>query len=284
MATLLVFFNPSNSIRIVQNILTVKHSLERSGIPVYIAELAFEAQSFVFAPAENILQVRSSSYMFYKENLIKALESHIPATFTKLCMLDADILFDSPDWYSVISEKLETVDVCQPFTKTVFLNISFNPVYNCTNCVDNPTDNVIWGKEHSGHVWAFRRDWYTAAAMTDETVIGSGDEWIIRCLKDMPFPADNKYPYYKNLIKVRENRRGSCPLTIYHLNHGSLTNRQYNTRHENIKEYMKEHSIHYINEVLDRRSDGIFEWKPEYRDSLNKIMLTYFKRREDDGI
>jgi hypothetical protein len=284
MAILLVFFNPANSIRIIQNLLTVKHSLERSAIPTYIAELAFEDQSFVFAPAENMLQVRSSSYMFYKENLIKALEPHIPATFTKLCMLDADIMFDTPAWYQHLSNQLDIVDVCQPFTKTVFLDIAFNPVYDRTNCVDSIVDLINWGKEHAGHVWAFRRDWYTGAEMPDETVIGGGDEMVIRSLKPIPLDKGRPYNFYKELIRVRTHRRASCPFTIYHLNHGTLSKRQYNTRQETIQEFMQLHSLTYITELLERRPDGIFEWKPEYRDSLNKIMLAYFKGRQDDGI
>ena len=42
MAIIIVFFNPSFSVRNIQNILMTKHFIESAGIPLYIGELAFD--------------------------------------------------------------------------------------------------------------------------------------------------------------------------------------------------------------------------------------------------
>jgi hypothetical protein len=176
MAVILVFFNPQDSVRIIQNILTVKYYFEKAQIPYFIGELAFNDKPLIFKPAENIVQFRSASYMFYKENLINAVLKIIPETYTKLCMLDADIMFDNPNWYSIVSKKLDEVEVCQPFKRTHFLGPNFKDTCVLTNCVDSPADAVIdWSKEHTGHGWAFRRSCYKALQLSDETVIGGGE-------------------------------------------------------------------------------------------------------------
>ena len=95
MAVLMTYFNPANSVRILQNFLQVRYFLQKAAIPLYTAELAFNESPFLLKDAT--VQFRTTSYMFYKENLIKLLTATIPTTYTKLCILDADIMFEQAD-------------------------------------------------------------------------------------------------------------------------------------------------------------------------------------------
>lgn len=284
MAVILVYFNPTKAMRPIQNLLLVKHMLETAGIPLYITELAFNEEPFLFTASDTIQQYRSTSYMFYKENLIKATEAKIPPTYTKLCMLDADILFDHPDWYSIVSEKLDSCDVCQPFTKTHFLTINYIIGNSIANCVDRSDKYIEWGKEHTGHAWAFDRAWWTAANITDLTVVGGGDFMLISSIRRLDTTGDGTIRLYNCIFEEKEAVRSSCDLNIYHLYHGTIVNRQYEDRIGMFGAAMAALSLEKIPQTLIRRDDGILEWRPEYRDTLNACMFRYFSARDDDSI
>jgi len=282
MAVILVFFNPSHSVRIIQNLLMVKHYLDIANIPYFIGELAFFESAFVLNASDNVFQVRSTSYMFYKENLIKLVEMQIPTSFTKLCMIDADIMFDNPQWYSVISRQLDTHDVCQPFIKTHLLGIDFKIEKSRTNIVDSLESTVKWENEHPGHIWAFTREWYRAAEISDMTVVGGGDFFLLTAIRDIKMDHDN-IKFYASIFHTYAAKKTSCHLNIYHLNHGLLSNRQYLDRITMMEESMKQIGLENITQVLTRREDGLLEWRPEYRDAMNKRMYSYFCGRNDDA-
>lgn len=283
MAVILVFYNPSFSVRIIQNILTVKHYLDKAHIPTFVGELAFDEIPFVFTASDTVFQFRSTSYMFYKENLIKQVVSKLPDSYTKLCMMDADIMFDNPDWYSIISQRLEEVSVCQPFTRTVLLNLNFTMQSEKTNCVDSNASLIDWKREHTGHIWAFQRDWYTAADITDMTIIGGGDTILQYTVHGRNNPRDTTYAIYQHLMhNVPSPTRGSCPLTIYHLNHGITLNRQHVSRISDLDAAIRSTGQTQVADVVQRRADGILEWKHSYRAIMNRCVQQYYACRRDD--
>ena len=172
MAVILVYFNPNKSIRIIQNILLVKHSLEICNIPFYITELAFNDNPYIFNKSNNIFQYRTSSYMFYKENLIYTSLQFLPDTITKICTLDADVMFDNPKWYEIISTTLDTYNVCQPFTIVSRLKIDFTiegSSYSCIECNNNYS---------TGYLWAFKKDWFLKNGFFEYAFIGGADKII----------------------------------------------------------------------------------------------------------
>ena len=124
MAILFVYFNPCKYRRIIQNVLTVKHQMDCAQIPYFIGEIKHDSDSqYLFCKSDNVFQYSSNSYMFYKENLIRVVEPMIPSSFTKICIMDFDILFDNPDWYSVVSEKLNSM-------KAIIFILSTNLIIN----------------------------------------------------------------------------------------------------------------------------------------------------------
>ena len=284
MAVVLVFFNPQRSIRIVQNIITVVHYLKSANIPYFIHELAFNDEPHIFAPAPNIKLSRSTSYMFYKENLIHTLLPSIPEKYTKICIMDADIMFDEPFWYTIISATLDTCDICQPFTTAYFLGPNFKPEKERTNSVDSTANKIYFLKEHTGHIWAFNRDWYDQSGIPDTSIIGGGDLIITTSIRGIQQTNNNTFCLYKDIIPTdlhTRTVRKSCDLNIYHLFHGLGINRQYTTRTDTLVElFEREHLT--LTTSFTRRKDGILEWAPEKRSTLNEFMINYFNRRNDD--
>lgn len=275
MAVLMAYFNPTNSVRMLQNFLQVRHYLQQANIPLYTGEVAFDESPFLLQDA--VVQLRTTSYMFYKENLIKLVEARVPATFTKLCILDADIMFEQPGWYDVVSQALDKVQICQPFTKTTFLEINFTEGQSQGSCFDTT-------EGHSGHVWAFQRAWYQSANISDQTVVGGSDLLFVDRLKPREKPS-RIVSFYKDILALSPLPSAevtTCPLSIVHLYHGSPTNRDTDYSSLALMVALRRLSCKTLDTVMSRRADGLLEWSPETRPILNTVLQKYFARRNDD--
>ena len=287
MAIILVYFNPCKYRRIIQNVLTIKHQMDCAKIPYFIGEIKHDSDShYLFPSSENVFQYSSNSYMFYKENLIRVIEPLIPSCFTKICIMDFDIFFDNPDWYSVISKKLNVVKIAQPFKTANFLNLDYSIYESKTNCVDKKTsDSINYLVEHTGFVWAFDRQWFSKYHFDDVIISGMGDTVLANNITKRPYNgAGSFYVNFSSRVKssIVDVPYGSCNLKIYHLNHGPLINRQYNSINYILNSTFIKNGFKKIDDVLCRRDDGILEYKPEYLSLFNSILFSYFKIRNDD--
>ena len=288
MGIILVYYNPSKSVRIYQNILTVINSLRFSNIPYFIAELVFNNEPFVFMKENNIFQYRSSSYMFYKENLITTLVPLLPSNITKICTMDADLMFDNPKWYDLISNSLNIYNICHPFSTVYRLSINYKIEMTKESCIYLNSNKL--SKCSPGFIWAFKKDWYIKNGFFEYAIIGGGDTIFHIYLKD-----NKKYKHsYKNQLfidkyneyidKIKEIPKiGSIDLNIYHLYHGKHINRQYIDRHVLLDNKIAELQITKFSDLIYRRDDNILEWNPIYRDQMNATMQKYFLTRNDDS-
>jgi len=284
MGIILVYFNPTKSNRIIQNILFVKHSLEICNIPFYIADLAFNDEPFLFNSCNNIFQYRTSSYMFYKENLIYCVLQFLPDTITKICTVDADIMFDNPKWYEITSNTLNTYNVCQPFNLAHKLKVDFTIENTSYSCIDSDSNCC------SGYAWAFNREWFLKNGFFEYAFIGGGDGLFFRYITTYKQSAIYNANIYKNeyikYLDTRENLPPVCSLNlnIYHLFHGMTCNRQYSSRHELFNIKINSLNLNNLSELFIRRDDNIIEWNPKYINEMNSFMKTYFMNRQDDSV
>ena len=288
MAVLIVFFNPNSYHRLIQNVLMVRHFMESARIPYFIAEMAFEDKPFLFSKGPNILQFRSDSYMFYKENLITSAEPLIPPHFTKLCIMDADVLYDTPQWYSAISNTLNRVVVTQPFKRAYWLEPNYTVEIQRTNCIDTPNSvPVNYNLEHSGFIWAFDRVWFKQCNFIDVTVVSSNGDSLLHDMIKAP-RISSCTPFYQKYFNAKMNvskiTTDSCNLSIYHLNHGTIANRQYKSMIELVEDKLKNMGVASAASLIVRRADNILEWVPKYRQEMNRMMRTYFEKRQEDDI
>lgn len=281
MAIVIAFFNPAKSIRLIQNFLTIKQCLERANIPTFIGELVTGDEPFLLKPSENVFQFRSDSYMFYKENIMTLIEKEIPSNYTKILQLDGDIMYENPDWYTLVSDTLDHYNVIQPWSKAIQLQFNFvapkrDPLISCVNKKDG----------HQGYAWAFQRKWWKEANLFESAVIGGGDSMtaqqcgiIISAFLNSRFYSAC---FKDGVIPKKPCSYGSCAVTIYHLPHGSMKNRQYDDRYITMMKLLKQLKLNAITDAIQKREDGILVWKSEYKDILNATMLAYFKNRQDD--
>lgn len=276
-AVLMVFFNPAQSFRIIQNLLYIKQKLDAAHIPYFIGELAYNDAPHVLTPADNVFQMRGTSYMFSKENIAQTmLLQTAVARYSKYVLLDCDVVFEDPGWIDSISTVLDTYDVVQPFTYVNQLNIKFKSDDVKTTIVKDNRGG------HTGYAWAFRRDWWErVGGLYEYALIGGGD----KCLAHMAGVelAWMPKPYVSDLPPRTETRLTCLEGTIWHLPHGSLEKRKYIQRADTLSDAMRALRITCLRDAVERNHDGIFEWKDPYKSTMNALMLNYFKSREDDG-
>ena len=291
-AILLAFYNPAGFKRILNNILYIIHILKEKKIPFYVAECVFDKAKPAIPGAD--LVVHSNSYMFYKEQLMNKLEKLVPAKYTKLVMLDGDIIFDSPDWVDQVSISLNNFDIIQPFNKACWLmpgnKIIRSWKYSYAHALvkNIPIDAGNLHVYHPGFAWAFKRKTFNElGGFYPNAIIGSGDmlftfnffqdsipeKWITDSLKTRVTIED--WPAYHANFKKVAPKLGIVDIRALHLFHGLTINRQYKTRYAKFAHLLKNKWDDYIK----YNDDGITEFKDP---KLRHVLLSYFKGRNED--
>jgi hypothetical protein len=283
MAILLVIFNPSMSKRIIMNYLYTVEQFYLQGLPTYTLELVYEGRKPELAASPSVFHVKTNSYMFHKENMIRVLEKKIPQKYQKLLFVDADIVWKQSYWYDQISRTLDYYDVVQPFETGHWLDLTYRKKE-----ISRDTVLFMWKDKwdhtlHPGFAWAMRRDWYKANGFFDYALSGSGDtlstaHWLNKKFPKgfKSLPLSLKHVYVEFCAKPRP-QIGYCKgLEVFHLYHGGRANRQYVDRHKMLDVEQD------IMELTCINRDGLIEWKdPDY---WNPQFLKYFKSRDDDDL
>ena len=291
-AVLLVFYNPAGFKRILNNILYIMHIMKEKKIPVFVAECVFN-NAKPEIPGANLV-VHSNSYMFYKEQLMNKLEKIVPAKYTKLVLLDGDIIFDSPDWIDQVSLSLNKYDIIQPYTKACWLmpgnkiirSWKYSYAYAFSKKIAVDLDNLH--VYHPGFAWALKRKTFQdLGGLYPNAIIGGGDmlftfnffqssvpeSWLKGPLETRI--AIEAWPEYHANFKRVAPTVGAVDIRALHLFHGLTVNRQYKTR------YVK--FAHLLDKKWDDHitynDDGITEFKEP---ALRTILLSYFKERDED--
>jgi len=279
-----VIFNYVRSSRIIMNYLYTIEKMKTAGIPVFTIELVITGEVPMIQDA---FHVYGSSYLFQKENLARILETKIPKSYTKLLFLDSDIIFDNPDWYNKLSVILDTHDISHCFETGKWLDITYKKVQQIaeTYIKSDNKDCLLWDNNtktlyHSGFGWAFTRDWYNKAGFIDEAVVGSGDLLFCYGLYDKRYKGTQNLSLYEPCIQKWYKNIGNpkitfLPVTVYHLFHGNLKKRQYDSRNEILN------GVKDITDILIKNSYGVFELT---NNAYNIKLHEYFKNRDDDMI
>jgi hypothetical protein len=279
MAICLVFFNPSNSKRMVMNYFYMLEKLRLANFPVYTMELTFEDRS---PEIKDAFHVKTDSYLFHKERLCRLLEKKIPKKYTKLCFLDADVLFNNLDWYSQTSRLLDSYEIVQPFSSASWLDLTYkNSIQERLSVVFMDKTARFNSNYHPGFAWAFQRNWYNKIGFYDLGVSGSGDTMSAAAWLGVDFPAGYLKPAYVASFEEFKTKLLTLPKmaatsgTLYHLWHGNRTNRKYVARHECMNDILE------VKDVLAINAQGVFELTDR---KLNATMKRYFDERQDDGL
>ncbi|HSI05611.1 MAG: hypothetical protein ACAI38_10195 [Myxococcota bacterium] len=297
------FFNPAGFASKWRNYERFLVPIRAGGLPLYTIECAFADRPFELPAGEEHVQVRSRSIMFQKERLLNLVIERLPARFTKVAWVDADILFADPRWAVRTSRALDIHAVVQPFETAYRLPPeqerysgegvicrSFAACYVDDRAAHAKGD--FWKHGDTGFAWAARRDLLAKHGLYDAMILGSADhvmahaalgDWTSQCIRvtagvNNPYAADIR-AWGRRFHEDVKGALGFVPGDLLHLWHGSAANRRYVERTKQLV------ALGYDPKTDLRVGDsGAWEWasdKPE----LHAWVVDYFsQRREDEAL
>jgi len=276
----LVYFNCVKSKRLLMNYLYVLEKFKMADIPTYTIEMYEDTPEI-----HDAIHVKTEFILFQKERLCHLLEKHIPESYTKLLFIDCDLVFENLNWYNEISEKLKTNNIVQPFSKGVWLDITYRKIvkqrvpFVFYTKLGPMTRSGELGGYHPGFAWAFQRSWFKSYGFFQESILGGGDSissslWVNYDMSDTrPFLA-NAMNAYKDKLDIQPS---ICFIegNIFHLWHGDRKNRQYVERRDIFA------AVKDIRDILKTDKNGLYALKD---DTLKPKIRKYFRNRDDDGL
>lgn len=302
-------FNPVGYASKRANYRRFRAGLLAAKVPLFAVELAFGDAPFELGAgdAEHLVQLRARDVLWQKERLLNLAVARLPADCDKVVWLDADVLFERPDWAERTSELLEDYVALQPFSRSTRLlpgessipidelpigsgehellhSMAYGVYAKGRGCLDRYLEHG-----HSGYAWAARRELLERHGLYDANVLGNGDLNIAHALFSgrAHLRSERLSPAARAHLErwaeaIHRDARGSVTYvdgTVYHLWHGRKESRRYLDRLAVLidHDYDPERDL-----TID--ASGAYRWasaKPE----LHALCRDYFRqRREDDGI
>jgi hypothetical protein len=131
---------------------------------------------------------------------------------------------------------------------------------------------------HPGFGWAFQRKWFKEVGFYQYGITGSGDTLSAAAWLGVKFPPSYLRPAFQASYEEYTHQippKIACSTgTVYHLWHGSATNRKYVDRHRMLD------GVRDVRSIVEPNSQGVFELKDK---TIESKMREYFTSREDDG-
>lgn len=293
-------FNPAGYQKPVDNFRRFRDALQQ---PITMVEASFDGR-FACDPQMAIEADVAKHTMWQKERLLNLGFASLPATAEKVAWIDADILFDEPDWATIAEQMLDDVPVLQLFETVSMLGPNGETQSRHLGKVagdQGVRHQDARGGLKPGLAWAARRDAIgldelgngcvspikRRGGLFDLDVIGGGDssmvsgwigrrnDWLLRHMNEA-FRASFK-PWAIDAWSRVRGRLGFVPGNIRHLYHGTRRNRQYGPRIRHLK------SGGY-DPLLDIRCDdnGLWCWASDKR-AMHRGVRSYFETRYEDA-
>ena len=289
LAVITCHFNWAGFSRPRQNLRRFLLQMQAAGIPVYGVEALMPGQPSmtVGLPGWKQVVVSLHGLLFQKEALLNAAEKLVPAHFTKIAWVDADVWFANPQWFPVTASLLDVAAVVQPFHEGIWLDRQGETQYALPGAAASNSSDPCVG--HPGFAMAARRSLFQHGGLYDGAITGQGDIIFFCAISKNPLRytdlkglGGNPQPYYQWRDGVRawfEKENGiiaATPGTIYHEWHGDRDTRGYVSRHKAIENLD-------ITQHLERHPEGWIQWSREAHPEMMAGVSAYYATRKEDG-
>lgn len=216
------------------------------GVRLTVVECAYGDLPFEIAaaPGVNLVQVRTNSLAWIKENLINIGIARLPHDWKYVAWVDADIVFRHAHWASETVHALQRYPIIQPWADCYDLGPHGEHLEHHRSFARQNWHRRVLGIgqgyefAHPGYAWAARRDALDRLGGLIETgVVGAGDHHMALALIgrvnwSIPWGLSSGYirPLYQWQERAMRHLQGSVgflPGSIEHLWHGPKVARAY---------------------------------------------------------
>jgi hypothetical protein len=276
-------------------------ALDDSNVRCLTVEISFGDEEFELDPDRGIVQIRSGSLLWQKERLLNLAASWLPDHFDKVAWLDADILFQNPDWARDCDRVLDDVPIAQVWQRCDRLDskrestgdvvTSFAQRMQTEQALLDAGRYEVHG--HTGYGWAMRRDVFRRVGLYEGAVSGSADHFMAHAIFDRygtcvegALKHDHRQlahlkAWGRRFHACVQGRLGVVPGDLQHLWHGDLADRQYFSRMHAITD----HGFDPWTDIVALPGRPL-EWTDEAvsrKAGLTNFFQRYFATRKEDG-
>lgn len=296
-------FNNNNNTKEINSLnLFIKQSRLYNNVETVLVEGIYGSNCLPDYSDRLFLHIKKQipNVMWIKENLLNIAVQHLPENWSSAVVVDRDTFFCNQNWATECEESLNYYDVVQPWSSYYFLDKN-NNIDTQIKIRDNNDGFVkrIYEKNcirgHPGFSWGFSRKFYSKiGSFFDKNIVGGGDTIFTHGLisgllrdEDLLLLFERQFsstykrcidPEYTNYInKAKNSKFGYLEGTVLHYYHGSIENRQYNSRYDYLCEKKYNCSIdtfYNCDKVLCLTDSGL---------RLESDIKKYFELREKNN-
>src|SRR5262245_23219149 len=295
------YFNPHSYRTRRRNFDLFRAPLEAGRIHLTTVECAFGDSPFELPESHGVIRVRGHDVKWQKERLLNLAISRLPAEARKVAWLDADVLFENPDWAAETAKLLDEFPVVQPFDRAVRLgrggpadtdSATAYPGFAavCARNPHAPLSGDFAGHGHTGFAWACRREVLGDCGLYDACIAGSGDhmmahafcgDWTSACVDRIIGAANRHRDFFTAWCRevyprVRARVR-FAPGPVLHLWHGEVGDRRYVDRNRELAAFGFDPA-----RDIGIGPTGCWEWASR-KPALHRWAREYFGHRREDG-
>ena len=315
LAAVTTYYNPCKYQHRLQNFHTFRDALN---IPLLVMEVSFDGNFQLSSDdADYVVQLHSGDLMWQKERLINLSLDYLPEQFQQIAWIDCDLVFVDPEWSRKTEDELSRSQIVQLFSDVVMLgrNISIehcqinrqnlmekklveslrsyarfvNESASKSIQIESLSDCKISGYS-PGFAWAMSRPLLSQLRLYDTMVLGAGDimmaqaafGWQEEVIAVYDLSTAQKQQYLDWSVRFHEAIQGQVgwlDQTIYHLWHGELKDRQYQSRYENFSRF----GFDPEQDLISDPKNGCWRWKRR-NEKLCDYITNFFSLRYEDGV
>lgn len=289
LAVLTTYFDPRGYKLPRQHYHQFAASLSLQRVPLFTVECAFDDRPFVLE-GEHVYHIRASARCWQKERILNELERHVPAQYTKLAWIDADIVFRRRDWYDATRAALDTHVLAQLFDEYAWLDRAGQPPTVLESAAlagfaQKGGPYILTFDRHPGFAWAIRREvWQSLGGLFDIAGTTAGDSAM--CCAALGLDTIFKMLAVGQTAMGRARyaawRKAVCkkatwiPGRVEHLWHGNRNDRRYAAFEATLKKIS-------FNPQLDMHIGPTGAWEfTKTPSAFAKVCAEYFAMRKED--
>ena len=299
------YFNPVGYTRRLENYRLFRKHLS---IPLVAVELSFNGRfELDHKDADILVQIQGADVMWQKERLLNIAVMRVPSACDRIAWIDCDIIFGSDDWVEQTVQALDDFALVHLFQERHDLKHEVN--WKQLRSWDAPpssqsiisklsqnqaapedfymSDAPLSRRSTAGLAWASHRALLERHGLYDAAILGSGDrailcaalgkfEYAARALMMNAQRVEHYNLWARRYFAATQGRVGNIQGRLFHLWHGAIQDRQYESRHR----YFQQFDFNPFNDIAIAPS-GAWCWRSN-KTEMHDFIKAYFESRHED--